>query len=226
MPEMSQHEFAPGLWTFDHPLIMAGMHMGTRSTVWRMPSGGLAVHSPGAFTEEQYAAIDALGKVEVLIAPSMMHYLFLERAGRHWKDARRLGATGLKKKKPDLHLDEILPPTGNFGEVQWIRIEGMPRLNEHVFLHRPSKTLILTDLCFHFLDHPQFAFRTFLRINGAYGDLKVSCLLKSVIKDRAAFKQSIDELLSWDWDAITLCHGTPVPTGAKARFEKAVAFAR
>lgn len=227
MTELLTHEFPPDLWTFTHPLQLAGMNLGTRSSVWRLPSGGLAVHSPGRFTDEQYAAIDALGKVEILIAPNMMHYLFLERAARHWTDAKLLGAKGLSEKKPELPLDEVLADTGSFGDnVHWIRIEGMPKLNEYAFWHKPSKTLIVTDLCFHFVDHPQMLLRSFMRINAAYGDLKISRLFRSQIKNKAEFKKSIDKILEWDFDAITLAHGTPVQTGARQRFEKAVAFLR
>ncbi len=223
MTEQLSHEFPPDLWTFSHPFKLAGLNLGTRSTVWRLPSGGLAVHSPGSFTDEQYARIDQLGAVEILIAPSLTHHLFLERAAKHWPDARLLGAKGLQEKLPNLKLDEELSDTGSFGElVEWVRIEGMPKFNEYAFWHRPSRTLIVTDLCFHFVDHPQMLLRAFMKLNAAYGDLKISRFFRANIKNKDEFRKSMKKILAWDWDAITLAHGTPVELGARGRFEKAI----
>ena len=41
-----------------------------------------------------------------------------------------------------------------------------------------------------------------------------------MIKDKEAFKQTMDRIFSWDFDAILPCHGSYVPTGGKARLRQ------
>jgi hypothetical protein len=48
--------------------------------------------------------------------------------------------------------------------------------------------------------------------------------MKSVIKDRAALRRSLDHVLSWDFDAIIVSHGRNVPTGAKPMLREAFTF--
>ncbi len=63
-----------------------------------------------------------------------------------------------------------------------------------------------------------------LRLNDCYCKFGPSRLLKSVIKDRAALRRSIDHLLDWDFDAILVSHGRNVKTGGKALLRDAFAF--
>ena len=46
-----------------------------------------------------------------------------------------------------------------------------------------------------------------------------------MIKDRDAFKQTMDRIFSWDFDAILPCHGSFVPTGGKARLRQSLGSA-
>ena len=39
-------ELDEGLWVFDRPFRIAGMHIGTRMTAIRLADGGLFLHSP------------------------------------------------------------------------------------------------------------------------------------------------------------------------------------
>jgi hypothetical protein len=99
---MLPREIAPGLWTLAHPMRVLGMEFGTRTTVFRLPSGGLALHSPGRMAPEQLEAIDGLGPVELLISPNLMHYLFITAARERWPAAKVWAAAGLREKAPQL----------------------------------------------------------------------------------------------------------------------------
>jgi len=46
-----------------------------------------------------------------------------------------------------------LPPSQWGDELQVMKLSGVPSFSEHVFLHSPSKTLIVCDLLFNF--HPR-----------------------------------------------------------------------
>lgn len=46
-----------------------------------------------------------------------------------------------------------------------------------------------------------------------------------MIKDREAFKQTMDRIFSWDFDSILPCHGNVVMTGGKARLRQSLGTA-
>lgn len=213
------------IWTIAHPLHVAGMNMGTRTTIIALPSGKIAIHSPGPLTEEHVAAIDTLGEVGYIIAPSLMHHLFLRKAAAQWPNARVMIPRGLAKKIGEVQGAEVMDPEGNLeDELFWVQAQGMPMVREHVFFHRSAKALIVTDLVFNFYDHPQWWLRVGMRLNKAYGGVAVSRLLRSVIKDPDQLRTSLETILARDWDALGLCHGHPMPEGGYAAFKEAFRF--
>ena len=100
----------------------------------------------------------------------------------------------------------------------------MPRLNEVVFLHRASRTLILTDLAFNLGSDMPWLSRVMLRINDCYDCFGTSRILRTTFKDRAAIRTSLDRILAWDFDRLVLSHGRNVDTGAKELLRDAYAF--
>jgi len=66
------------IWSAAFPLRFMGIQVGTRSTIVRLESGGLALISPGTFSSAQLDAIRALGEVEAIVA----HGEVLETGGR------------------------------------------------------------------------------------------------------------------------------------------------
>lgn len=109
---MPLRELARDLWILEHPMRVMGMNFGTRTTVFRLSSGELALHSPGAMAPAQTEAIDNLGPVTVLIAPNMMHYLSLKAAHERWPAARVLIPQGLAEKRPEFLDAEVMAPQG------------------------------------------------------------------------------------------------------------------
>ena len=106
-------------------------------------------------------------------------------------------------------------------DVQLVR--GMPKLNELVFLHRPSRTLLLTDLAFNFTDATGWS-GVFFRLMGCHGRLTPSRYGRSLVKEPAAVRADLDRILSWDFDRIALCHGTRVDADGVRRLREAWAF--
>jgi len=92
----------------------------------------------------------------------------------------------------------------------------MPRLNEFVFLHAASRTLIVADLVFNFDVNGQHLLgKLFLKLNGLYGRVGCSRIFRRFIKNRAAFRASIAELPQWGFDRIVLGHGRIVAADAR-----------
>jgi hypothetical protein len=93
-------------------------------------------------------------------------------------------------------------------------VTGAPSLNETVFLHRASRTLLCLDLCFNVRESASFVTRLLMRVNGAYGRFGPSRIFRyTVMKDRKAMRASLDRILAWDFDRVTVAHGEILESG-------------
>jgi hypothetical protein len=221
-------EHAPGLWSEARPLRVGKViPIGTRMSVIRLPDGGLLLHSPVAIDAALRARLDALGPVRCLVAPNRVHHLFVASAAHAYPDARRFGAPGLPEKRGDLVFhallgDEPAPEWG--GAVETHLVRGIPYLNEVVFWHRPSRTLVVTDLVFNVQRADAVLTRLFWRVNGAWRRFGPSRMLRSLVRDRAGLRRSIDRVLAWDFDRVLLAHGDALETGGREALRDAYAW--
>lgn len=215
-----------GIWEYDEPLKLAGIHIGHRMTVVRLPNGNLWLHSPVALTPEIRQWIDAEGTVAHLVAPNCVHDLYLEEYRKAYPKAVFHAAPGLSKSCPEVEFNVVIG--GHLPEdcrqvFSQQRIGGMPKLNEYVYLHHPSRTLIVADLVFNILHRERLFDRLVFRINGnVYGRLAPSGLLRLFIKDKTAFRRSIQKILEWDFERIIMGHGEIVHQNGKQMLETAI----
>ena len=225
MPRLSLDEFAPGLWTVTAPLKIAGAQMGTRMTVVRVGDGQLVLIAPCPIDDDLEAAIRERGDVAAIVAPNGFHHFYFLAALERFPDAVPFLAEGVAAK-----LGQSPPgarPLGGEPDPIWkadleqLEIPGAPKLNEVVFFHPASRTLILTDFCFHFDPPPTGWTGFFLRLAGVHGKLAVSRLLRSMLKDRASVRTAVDRILEWDFDRIIVTHGENLAQGAKDKFRGA-----
>jgi hypothetical protein len=221
------HRLADHLWEVNAPLTVFGMALGHRMTVARLPEGGLWVHSPVAHNTALAAALAALGPVAHVVAPNVIHDTYLEGWFAAYPAARFHGARGFAQARPDLKFTDPLgdtPPPAWADVLDQHLLRGMPRVNEVAFLHRASRTLILTDLVFNLRGEMPLLSRVLLRVNDCYCKLGPSRLLRSVIKDRAALRPSLDAILAWDFDRVVLSHGEIVESGGREALRTALAL--
>ena len=210
---------AKDVWVIDHPLRVGGLHLGTRTTVVRLANGGLWMHSPGPLEPELTAQLIALGPVQALIAPNAMHHLYLGENIRAFPQATVYVSPTLPAKIKGAFTYNILsdePPVLWHDELAQHLIGGMPKLQETAFLHRASRTLILTDLAFNIQQSDSWFTRFFMRLNGAYGHFGPSRIFRTLVKDRAALRSSLNRMQEWDFDRITVTHGEILETGGKS----------
>lgn len=210
-------QLADNLWTLAAAQSFLGLRLGTRMTVARLRNGSLLVHSPIALTPALKAEVDALGPVRHIVAPSQGHHLY---AGE-WKDAYPgallHAAVGLSKRRKDLAIDYELRGEAHpdwRDDFDTLFIEGA-MLNETLFLHRPSRSLIAADAIENFESSPHWPTRAYLKLADLHGKPSVSRSLRPFFRDRAAARRSIDEVLSWDFDRIVLCHGELIEAGGR-----------
>jgi len=219
-------QLAPDLWVAQRPLPLAVGDIGARMTVMRAGDATLLLHSPVKLDPPLKQALDELGPVRWIIGPSKVHHLFIGDYVDAYPGATLVGAPGLAEKRTDLTFHFVLrdpPPDGWPDDVAVQPIDGAPWMNEVAFLHRPSRTLVLTDLVFN--DPPRATnARLFHRLVGASGRFGPHRLIRFGLRDRAAARRSIDRILAWDFDRVIMSHGEIVASGGHAMFERAFEF--
>ncbi len=217
---------ATDLWVVERPLRLAVGDIGARMTVVRLHDGGLFLHSPVRFDNELRRAIDALGPVRAVVAPSKVHHLFVKDYRVAYPDAAAFGPPGLAEKQPELRLTDVLGDTPHplwRADLDQHLFRGAPYINEVVFLHRASRTLVLTDLAFNTPADATRA-RLFLWVVGARGRFGPHRLVRTMLRDRAAARTSVARLLEWDFDRVIVSHGDVLETGGRARLQAGFGF--
>jgi hypothetical protein len=98
----------------------------------------------------------------------------------------------------------------------------MPALNEVVFFHPVSRTLILTDLCVNYPPSESTLLRLYRRwIQDYEGKFAMARLIKLMVRDRGALRSACDRILQWDFDRVTVTHGEVLESGGKEAFRNA-----
>lgn len=220
-------EITTDVWSALHLMSFpGGVRMPARMTVVRLPSSGVLLHSVVPIDDAMAAEIAAIGPVMQVVAPNLLHHLHIAPCLKRYPQAKLYAPEGLARKRPDLAVHAVLedeaPPA--WREVMdQIRIRGAPRLNEVVFCHRRSGTLIATDLVFNVQDPQGWATGMVLKIMGTYGKFAQSRLFQwRYAKDAEAVRASLAAILKWDFDRVLMAHGDPVEVHARDRLRAAL----
>ncbi len=220
---------APGLWGAEHDLFMNGfIHFRGRMTVVALDGGGVLLHSAIPIDDALAAELSAIGPVKHIVAPNRLHHVHLPDVMPRYPDATVWAAPGLDKKRKDIAFDAELgshTPAWS-SELDSLFIAGVPWADETVFLHRASRTLVVTDLVFNIQSVQGWLSKWVLKMAGAYGRLAQSKMLRFATRDRAAVGRSVQQLLDWDFDRLVMAHGDIIESGAKDRLREALWWMR
>lgn len=111
-----------GLWVVEGSL--PNMALKRNMAAWRLPSGGLALHSVVRMDDAGMAALDALGRPELLIVPNEGHRLDIQWYKQRYPDAKVLSPRNARAK-----VEEVIAVDADCEDV----------LAEHgVRHHRPA----------------------------------------------------------------------------------------
>jgi hypothetical protein len=216
-----------GVWEYEYRLKIGIVPFISRTTIVRLPDGGLWVHSPGSLTEDALAELKALGRVSAIVAPNQFHHLFVQEFAEAVNPAPLFAAPGLAAKRPDLVISETLSdePSAQWQDTfEQLHVRGMPKFEEVIFLHKASRSLIVTDLVFNLGREMPFRTQLVTRMFGTYGRLAISRLFRSFIKDQVAFDRSIKRLADWEFDRVIMAHGDVLETDATERIRRVLAL--
>jgi hypothetical protein len=164
------------IWTLRRPFRYLGAEIGGRMTILKLRDGGLFVHSPVQLDASSKAEIDAIGPVRFIVAPNRFHHLYAGELARDFPRAKLHGAPGLDAKRKDLKfaaiLDDIAPKEWA-DEIDQVVFRAFSPLNEVIFFHRPSRTVIFTDLLFNITKSDSSFTRLLLKLDGGLGSVAV-----------------------------------------------------
>lgn len=208
---------APDVWISDGGWIrFYGLPFPTRMAIVRLQDGGLWVHSPIADRNGLSDAVSEIGPVRHLVAPNWLHYAWIPEWQDRFPDAVTWGAPGVAARAQtrgiDLQLDHTLgtdAPDDWAGQIdQILALSAVHR--EVLFLHRASRTLILTDLIENFEpDKMPWWLRPLLRLGGICDpdggmprDMAVGFWRR-----RDHLDHVVETLLDWAPERVILAHG-------------------
>jgi hypothetical protein len=223
------------IWVAEQNLKYWGLEVGTRMTVIRLNNGENVVISPIKVDEETINQINEAGKVTIIIAPNLYHHLSISDFKSIYSDAKIFAAPGLEFKRQDIKFNKILDrgKIGSEDEIEYFLFEGFKildlkgfsPLNEIVFFHRASRTLILTDTAFHFNESFPLTTQLTMRLIGGYKKLEPSILEKLATREKAKVKNSIQKVLEWDFERVIVAHGSILENEAKDKLKKGYEWA-
>jgi hypothetical protein len=226
----SLRSLAPDLWVADRPfkLPLRLGDIGCRMTVIRLTDGTLFLHSPVPLDSCLRAELSDLGLVRAVVAPSKLHHLFVADYVSAYPEAKLYGAPGLSEKRKDLAFDSILSdesPADWQDQIDQLLFRGAPVLNEVLFFHRATRTVMFTDLVFNIAARDAPKMRIFNWLTGIVGHFGPHRLVRlCAFTDREAARESIRRVLGWDFDRVIVTHGEVVESGGRDRVGFAFSF--
>ncbi len=217
------------IWVAEAPFKYFGLSVGTRMTVIRLNNGELAVISPIPVDSAVNHQLDELGTVSHIIAPNVYHYLFAADFKALYPKAIFWATPALKVKKPELPIDRIINDDADslpsdlqyllFDGLKTIDFNGFNLLNELVFFHPKSRTLLLTDAAFNFNDSYPLITQFAARVIGSYKNLSPSLLEKVASKEKTKVKLAVQKILRWDFERVIMAHGSIIESQGKQKFK-------
>jgi hypothetical protein len=211
--------FGPEIWIAEGPVVpfVFGFRYPTRMAVIRLSGGGLFVWSPVALSDALTSDVHALGEVQFLVAPNLLHHLFIGPWMEAYPRARAFAAPGLSRRRKDLRFAGELtdsPEAGWAADIDQVRVGGSFAMTEIVFFHRASRCAIFADLIENL---PSDWFRgwrgVLARLDGvtATDPGAPREWRMSFIRRRTA-RAAIDRILAWPIERVVIAHGEPAAT--------------
>jgi len=221
-------QLAPDLWHMEAGIQTAGIPLTARMTVVRFANGKLWIHSPVRFGPEVREQIAALGEVAWIVAPNRAHHMFMAKCKQAFPDARLYGAPGLQRKRPDLAnlhpLEDAVEPAWA-DELEQLVFRGVPVVNEVLWFHKASQTLIATDLVQCWCGQLDWRAAAYARLTGVRGHLDVPRTVRLATRDRAAAAASAAAVLRWPFTRVITAHNAVIEQDAHAKVAAAFADA-
>lgn len=215
--------FGSNIWVADGPNVRdAGLLFTTRMTVVRLRDGSVWVESPVALPAETIEQIKAIGSVRYIVASTQRHVWRLNEWHDLFPDAQLWAPTGaaFTLGAIDAPVNDVFTDTSEEGwaeDLEQLAFKGSSVLREVMFFHPESHTVIVGDII---QINPIIKGRpirnvVFRALGAAYPKGGVALDIRMSFRNRELARQSLERLLSWDFDRLILAHGPCIERDAK-----------
>ena len=218
---------ADGVWALSYQFSNMGMRISTRMTVIRLVDGSLFAHSAVPLSPAQKAALDELGPLRHIVAPSAMHHMFVPPLAQLYPQAQLYGTSGVLAKHPELPQMQRIPPDDVApwaGQLQCLPVKGIPTLNETLWFHPASGSLIATDLLQCWQGPLSLPVRMYLGLTGGHERLTVPRTVRLLVKDKAAVQACARQIESLPVQCVILLHNSIIDTQPMQRLREALSI--
>jgi hypothetical protein len=201
------------IWVSERPVWFGGVRLRARTTVVRLAGGALWVHSPCAPTDAVCAALDALGEVRWIVVPNRFHHLEAPATAARYPNALVVGPESVQSRNPHVRLSMGTDDPAYLRavpELSSIQLAGVPFLDETVFFHPASGSLIAADLLISACPHDHWTWRIAARIFGRYEKVRTPPDVRTHTRPNAAVAQSIAQMRALPLQRILMAHADPI----------------
>lgn len=197
-------------------------------TVVRLADGSLLLHSPIHIHPSLKSELDLLGVVKRIVSPNKLHHIYLSAAVAIYPDAKLYVPSGLVEKCREFSCGVLLTDKASeswTGVMEQLVVRGSGKLEEVVFFHPRSRTLIVADLCENFGRQSPLLTQTVAWVARMYDRPRMPPDWQLTFRDHEACRASFARLLKWDFDRVVLAHGALLTAQAKKIFQREYAWA-
>jgi hypothetical protein len=214
---------AEGIWVADGAVSWMKLAIGlripfpTRMVVVQLPNRDLVVWSPIALSDALREQLDALGRVAHLISPNQLHYVHIASWKQSYPGAVAWASPGVRERARGngLHLS-FDAELGDGAESAWedtleqMIFRGSRLVEEVVFFHKSSRTLLLADLIENFepskLGPVMSATMRLVGATDPDGKATLNYRMTFLGQHQLA-KASLARMLAWAPEKVTIAHG-------------------
>ena len=216
------------IWVSERPIWFGGVRLRSRTTVVRLPGGALWVHSPSQPTDEVCAALDALGEVRWIVVPNRFHHLQTPATAARYPKALVVGPKSAEPRNPRLRTTAGLDDPAYLRatpELTPIPLRGVPFLDETVFFHGATGSLIAADLLLCACARDHFTWRIAARLFGRYGRVRTPPDVRMHTRASSGAAESIAQMRALPLQRILVAHADPITDRPAEQLEDAWRFA-
>ncbi len=235
-PQGTLQSIAPRVWTVNGPIVhMAHVGMSipfpTRMLVAQLTDDSLWIWSPTKPTADLFAQVNALGVVKHLISPNKIHYANIAAWKRAYPAATAWASPGVRERASaqniDVSFDRDLSESADVawsGEIDQLIFRGSRFLDEVVFFHRATRTLIVADLIENFESEKMtFPERLLMKFAGITDpDGKASNAFRTTfLGHHEVARECFDRMRAYKPERIVIAHGRCYASNADSELRRA-----
>ena len=216
------------IWITQRPVWFGGVRLRSRTTVVRLAGDALWVHSPCPPTDEVCAALDALGEVRWIVVPNRYHHLQTPATAARYPAALVVGPKSVQARNPHVKLTASTDDPAYVRatpELTSIPLRGVPFLDETVFFHPASGSLIAADLLISACAHDHWTWRAAARIFGRYERVGTPPDVQMHTRANPEVAESIAQMRALPLERILVAHANPITDRPAQRIAEAWGFA-